>query len=213
MTTVWGPLGWMMLHSVATSYPENPTQSEKSLLYSWLDLFRDTITCATCKGHFSEMLQIYRTKFPNMLASRQDFAIFSFRAHNAVNKRLSKPIYSSVDECMSLLKGNIRNNTSSGFRVSYINHITRYWKTLQDVSGIVALKKILEMKRIEIEYISSRDTSFAISILPDVVVLPSDALEHRTEASRPRGLFGIQQPGVNARVGLQLGVGGFRIRR
>ena len=36
-------MGWMTLHSVATCYPESPTQSEKDLMASWLDMFRDTM--------------------------------------------------------------------------------------------------------------------------------------------------------------------------
>jgi hypothetical protein len=38
MTAVWGPLGWMTLHSVSTMYPEQPTQAEKTLMTTWLRL-------------------------------------------------------------------------------------------------------------------------------------------------------------------------------
>ena len=102
MTAVWGPLGWMTLHSVATCYPETPTQTERELMYSWLDMFRDTITCPHCREHFSAMLQTYRATFPGMLNSRQDFALFTFRAHNAVNRRLRKPIQATLEDCIPL---------------------------------------------------------------------------------------------------------------
>ena len=154
---------------------------------TWLDMFRDTITCPSCKSHFTDMLANYRNTFPNMLQSRHEFVIFTFRAHNGVNRRLNKPIYSSVDECLATLRNIVRTRSAREYRVSYINHIVRYWKTMQDVSGIVALKKIQEMKRIETEYVAPRDTNFTTDIRPDVVVLPQSVLEKSSEpqVSRP----------------------------
>jgi hypothetical protein len=209
MTSIWGPLGWMTLHSVATCYPESPTQSEKDLMYSWLDMFRDTITCPYCREHFTTMLVAYRTSFPSMLNSRQDFALFTFRAHNAVNRRLRKPLFPSLEECMTTLQSNVKLRSAVDYRVSYLNHIQRYWQTWQDVTGIVAMKKIVEMRKIEVTYVQQRDTNFNVTLTPDVVVLPRDALE--TEArevapariSLPTGSLGQ----------LRLTSGGFRIRR
>jgi hypothetical protein len=181
MTSIWGPLGWMTLHSVATCYPEYPTQAERDLMSSWLDMFRDTITCPHCKEHFGKMLTNYRVSFPTMLRSRQDFALFTFRAHNAVNRRLRKPIVSTLEECMTTLQSNVKTRPAIDYRISYLNHITRYWRTWQDMTGISALRKIVEMRKIDISYIQPRDTNFAVTLTPDVVVLPKDALESDTE--------------------------------
>ena len=176
-------MGWMTLHSVATCYPDSPTQSEQALMATWLDLFRDTITCPYCRDHFGKMLSAYRASFPSMLRSRQDFAVFSFRAHNAVNRRLRKPLQPSVAECLATLQSNVQSRTASDYRVSYLNHIARYWRSWQDVTGIVALKKIAEMRTIESTYVQPRETNFAVSLSPDVTVLPSDALESREEGT------------------------------
>ena len=210
MTAVWGPLGWMTLHSVATSYPESPTKTERDLMYTWLDLFRDTITCPHCREHFTSMLTNYRATFPNMLSSRHEFAMFTFRAHNAVNKRLKKPIYSTLDECMSTLKKNIQNRTARDYRVSYLNHVTRHWKMFQDVTGISALRKLAEMRKIETEYILPRDKNFDVLLFSDVVVLPQDVLEKEPpEPGQPRSIrIGMPPP-----TGLRLTGGGFRLRR
>lgn len=191
MTAVWGPLGWMTLHSVSTSYPEQPTQTEQTLMSTWLDMFRDTITCNSCRGHFTEMLAAYRRQFPRMLSSRQDFAIAVFRMHNAVNRRLSKPIYDSVDKCMETLHNNLKTRTAKDYRFAYVNHIMRYWKSLQDISGIAAVKKIQQMRKIEDDYFTHRDTNFQVTIAPDVVVLPSDVLSKEEPRSSilPRRRF------------------------
>lgn len=208
MTAVWGPLGWMTLHSVATIYPEQPNQQERDLMSAWLDMFRDTITCPTCQGHFSSMLATYRRTFPNMLASRQNFAIFSFRAHNAVNRRLHKPVHSDVEACMTLLKNNVKNRSARDYRVSYLNHITRHWRIYRDITGIAALRKITEMNKIENEYIARRDNNFTVTLAPDVVVLPQDVIDRNSQEEAP------SRPQFRApSQGFRLTASGIRIRR
>lgn len=180
MTAVWGPLGWMTLHSVSTIYPERPTPSERTLMTNWLDMFRDTITCAHCKQHFTTMLQNYRMRFPNMLASRQEFAMFAFRAHNVVNARLSKPVYGTLDECMTQLTNNIKTRTATEYRNAYLVHIRKYWGSLQDISGIVAVKKINEMRKVENDYLASRENNFNVTLTPDNVTIPRNWVETDT---------------------------------
>ena len=190
MTAVWGPLGWMTLHSVSTLYPERPSQSEKDLMTQWLGLFTDTITCQHCRDHFRSMRQAYQAKFPNYLDSRQSFAMFAFRCHNVVNARLSKPVYATMEDCMAVLRGNLKTRTAQDYRISYVNHITRYWSQMQDTAGITSLKKVLEMKKIEIDYLGPRDTKFEVSLSDEGVVIPRSWVEttpggHVPETPRP----------------------------
>ena len=203
-------MGWVTLHSVATCYPENPTPAERQLMSSWLDMFRDTITCPHCRDHFTTVLAAYRTAFPTMLQSRQTFAVFTFRAHNAVNRRLRKPMQTSVEECMAGLRAIVKTRSATDYRVSYINHIGRYWRTMQDINGIVALKKIAEMRTIESTYLQPRETQFAVTLAPDVVVLPRDALEAREDGSVNPIHSARPTPPVGP---IRLTRGGFRIQR
>ena len=209
MTSIWGPLGWMTLHSTACAYSENPTTAERELMSSWLEMFRDSITCPSCKEHFSTLLNNYRIHFPGMLNSRQEFVIFTFRAHNAVNRRIHKPLYSSVEECLATLRNIVKSRPAREYRNTYLAHITRHWKVMQDVNGIVVLKKIQEMKRIEAEYVSQRDTNFEVQIRPDVVVLPQDALERTNETQVQRPIF---LGNAKATAGFRLTPNGFRLR-
>jgi hypothetical protein len=210
MTSIWGPLGWLTLHSTACAYSENPTTAEKELMSSWLELFRDSITCPSCKEHFSTLLNNYRIHFPGMLNSRQDFVIFTFRAHNAVNRRIHKPLYSTVEECLATLRNIVKTRHAREYRTNYLAHITRHWKVMQDVNGIVVLKKIQEMKRIETEYVSPRDTNFEVQIRPEIVVLPHDALERSNEVQVQRPIF---LGNAKATAGFRLTPNGFRLRR
>ena len=144
-----------------------------------------------------------------MLNSRQDFAIFTFRAHNAVNRRIHKPIYNSVEECIATLRNIVKTRHAREYRNTYLAHITRHWKVMQDVNGMVALKKIQEMKRIEAEYVTLRDTNFEVQLKSDIVVLPQDALERSNEVQVQRPIF----LGKPVAAGFRLTPNGIRLRR
>lgn len=171
MTSIWGPLGWMTLHSVSSCYPDSPLPAEKVLIQTWLDMFQSTITCPTCKEHFGTALTGYRRLYPQMVSSRREFMLATFRLHNTVNRRLNKPIYSTVSDCFQQLRTNTKSKTARDYRIAYINHIRRYWRTMQDSSGFTSLKKINEMTKIEIDYFQKHDNNFEVDI-PEGNVLP-----------------------------------------
>ena len=156
---------------MASLYPDTPTHSERQLMVSWLDMFAATITCPSCREHFTELLGSYRQKYPNMLDSRANFLLFSFRAHNSVNARISKPVYSTVEQCFEVLRSNTKVRPTTDYRNSYINHIRRFWRTMQDMSGISAIKKIHEMTKIEASYARLRTNNFEVIIPEDMVVM------------------------------------------
>jgi hypothetical protein len=200
----------MTLHSTAFAYSDNPSPSEKDLMYAWLDMFRDTITCPSCKGHFTTMLASYRAQFPNMLNSRHEFIMFTFRAHNSVNRRLNKPVYSSVDTSVATLRSMTATRPAREYRNAYLSHIARHWRIFQDISGIVALKKIQELRRIDNDYVTPRDQNFANTIRADTVVLPQTIMERTGESQAPRPIF---LGSANASAGFRLTSTGFRLRR
>jgi hypothetical protein len=194
---------------MASLYPDMPSIAERQLMSNWLDMFRDTITCPNCKDHFTDLLASYRAKFPGMLNSKKDFMYFTFRAHNSVNARLHKPVYRTVQECMDLLKNNVKDKSASVFRVSYINHIRRHWRMMRDTSGISALKKLNEMSKIENEYASSRSNNFDIQIPEDNVVLPGNLL---SPAGEPIATVRIVKPFIGGG-GIRFTAQGLRLRR
>lgn len=208
MTSVWGPLGWMTLHSMASLYPDEPTGSEKALMNSWLDLFASTITCPSCQGHFQETLEVYRSRFPGMLESRAAFLMFTFRAHNSVNQRLRKPIYSTVAECFEVLRNNVKTRFSTHYRQAYYAHITRHWKVLQDASGMAALRRIADMNKIEATYALARSNEFT-ELIPEGLTMIGK-LEAPPEGIQPRSMM-PPSPLPNQKIGIQ--GGRFRLRK
>ena len=208
MTSVWGPLGWMTLHSMASLYPDQPSSSEKALMSSWLDLFQGTITCPSCKEHFQEQLHAYRSRFPQMLESRASFLLFTFRVHNSVNHRLSKPIHTTVAACFEVLQNNVKTRTATQYRQAYYAHITRHWKMMQDASGIAGLRKIAEMNKIESSYAAARSDDFSVLIPEGLTSL--GLIQSSPEGPQPKTMMPPAPPSTQ-----KLGIAGgrFRLRR
>jgi len=165
----------MTLHSAASCYSDTPSDSERALMNVWLDMFQSTITCPSCNQHFHEALTSYRQRTPTMLSSRKDLMLFTFRVHNTVNQRINKPIYPTVEACFETLRTNVKTRTARDYRLSYLRHIRRHWRTMQDTSGFTALKKINEMDKIEGTYFQTHDNNFEIGIPDDVVLLSAAA--------------------------------------
>jgi hypothetical protein len=198
----------MTLHSVASLYPDSPTETERQLMITWLDLFRDTITCPSCQGHFAELLAAYRIQYPNMLYSRRDFLLFTFRAHNDVNKRIGKPLYGTVKECFDLLRNNVKFTKTVNFRISYVNRITMHWRVFQDASGMSAMKRIHQIKKIEIQYMTARSNEFEESIPEDTVIVN---IGEQAVLTLPNGQP-MPRPTAAASMGSRMTMSGGRLR-
>ena len=208
MTSIWGPLGWMTLHSMASLYPDEPTAAEKALMDTWLDLFAGTITCPSCKEHFQEQLQAYKARFPQLLESRASFLLFSFRVHNSVNRRLNKPIQSTVAECFEVLQNNVKTRTATQYRQAYYAHITRHWRMMQDASGIAGLRKIAELNKIEAMYAAARSDDFS-ELVPEGLTFLG-LIQLPPEGIQPKSMM-PPTPSPNQKLGIA--GGRFRLRR
>ena len=165
MTKLWGPLGWMSLHSVSLIYPEIPTPSDIATVKRFLDLFVETIACHTCKSHFTTIYSVYTQIHPEYLNSRQDFSMFIFRAHNTVNRRLDKPIYSSVSECVQAIQLATRDTSLRTFRQKYMEYLNSNWKKFQTGEGLIMLNSTKALKQINDVYWNKLDTDAPIDLV------------------------------------------------
>ena len=94
----WGPAAWHYLHAVSFTYPVEPNNEAKDNMFTFLHSFAKTIPCSKCKTHFEIYLNEHlKTKSPS-LDSRDNLIDFINTAHNSVNNRLGKKIY-SLEEC------------------------------------------------------------------------------------------------------------------
>jgi hypothetical protein len=143
-----------------------------------------------------------------MLYSRNDFMLFTLRAHNAVNKRIRKPIYPTVQACFDALRSNVKFNKSVTFRISYTNRLTSHWRVFQDASGMTAMKKIHQIKKIEIQYMSARSNEFEV-IIPEAPVVVD--IGPQPILTLPNGQP-IPQPTLAASSGSRMTMQGGRLR-
>jgi len=158
MTTFWGPLGWMTLHSISCLYPENPTTVDKQIVTKYLKHFEETITCPKCQTHFSSMVNMYKKAYPNWLNSRYDFFLFVCIAHNTVNRRLDKPILPTIADCLKTFQSNVKITSPANYRQSYLTYLTRIWSQEQSGESFMRLASVREMKKINDQYWIPRET-------------------------------------------------------
>lgn len=180
MTKLWGPLGWMTLHSISAIYPETPSLEEKMIASRFLSLFENTITCRFCQDHFRRMRDSYSKDHPEFLNSRRDFFLFVARAHNTVNKRLDKPRPQTVKECIETLKLNTRDCTTPDFRAAYLNYLMGDWNAQLDGLSFLRRKEVAEMIKINNMYWNPRDSGIADLVIEEGDILtPIEESRHR----------------------------------
>ena len=175
MTSYWGPLGWGTLHTIAALYPENPSDKEQLLLKNWIDSFAYCITCPKCQGHFTTMYGDYKNSHPEMFTSRKELTIFVLRAHNTVNRRLGKPVY-TVDQSFSLLQTRFPTMQSGQqVRREYLAYLQKDWGRQTTLQGINSLMRVRDLMMVEHQYWNSRslDWAAARSEIPDTVDVTS----------------------------------------
>ena len=206
MTALWGPLGWMTLHSVSINYPDTPSQIEKQICTRFLEMFSETITCHVCKSHFVRMLQTYKVVHPEYLNSKQDFFLFTVRAHNTVNKRLDKPTVKSVAEALKTLQQATSQTSPAEYRQKYIEYLKRIWGTDIGSNGLFMRQKIRELEKINADYWSLRETSYV------QFFYEADVLEYISEAGTKKTARGFA-PLVGPRPIVGFGGGRLKLRR
>ena len=170
MTAVWGPMGWITLHSISANYPEVASNEDRSIVKRFLELFTETISCPSCKGHFSNMYKSYTMQNPNWADSRNNLVLFTLRAHNTVNKRLDKPRPSTIFECLATLREITKTKKASDYRNSYLVYLGNNWVREGGGEGMIQMGHVREMRKINEQYWNPRETNFSISV-PEADIL------------------------------------------
>ena len=172
-TKIWGPLGWMTLHSISTIYPEKPSYADMEILKKFMALFEETITCPDCKQHFARMFNSYKTSNPAWCMSQREFFIFIARAHNSVNTRIDKPRISTIAECIETFKRNTAVTRAAIYRNNYIVYLIRNWSREQTGEGFILASAAREMMKINNEYWTPRDNgSVNVTIAETDILTP-----------------------------------------
>lgn len=193
MTALWGPMGWMTLHSISMLYPESPSSADRAIVKRYIELFRDTLTCIHCHNHFKTLYDNYTRTHPEWASSRFDLFLFVARAHNAVNLRLNKPRPSSVQECITTFQSNTVVTSALTYRTKYNEYLLRTWAREMSGESIMKVGLVRELKRITEEYWNTKqDMSVrTFNMSANVFETESDA------SSRPSTISQITSQQVN----------------
>ena len=210
MTSLWGPLGWMTLHSVSLLYPEIPSQADKEILKRYMASFRDSISCPHCEQHFRIMFQNYTASHPQWNSSRFQFFLFVVRAHNTVNRRLNKPRPATVQECLNMYVANTKFNSGAVYRKKYLDYLFSNWGREMTGEGMMHMGQARQMKKITEEYWNQiTDTSTSTFDMSADVDTSIDETPPTRKIMTPSGALSIMPSKMT---GIGLKEGRFRLR-
>lgn len=87
---------WKLLHTIAATYSDEPSQEDQSNMEQFIRLIPKVYPCEVCANDFSEIL----TYHPPNISSQKSLAKWMCEVHNMVNRKLEKPLFdcSKVNE-------------------------------------------------------------------------------------------------------------------
>lgn len=95
---VWGPHGWIFLHSITMTYPKIPNEIDKQRYKNFFVNLQNLLPCEKCKEHYKQNL--ISTPIDNHLDCRKSLVEWLIEIHNKVNESLGKKRL-SFDEVMT----------------------------------------------------------------------------------------------------------------
>ena len=87
---VWGKHGWGLLHAATFGYPENPSLEKQFAMWNFLHSLSCALPCETCVNECDS----YVKTNPPPVDNAKKLQKWGWKFHNAVNKRLRKPLFS-----------------------------------------------------------------------------------------------------------------------
>jgi len=84
-----GHATWSLIHTMASKFPETPTDTQKTAAQTFLQSLGELYPCGTCGKHFRQLL----LEFPPQVQDRDAFMNWACMAHNMVNVRLEKTTF------------------------------------------------------------------------------------------------------------------------
>ena len=89
---VWGRSYWTAMHVSGFHYPEQPSLEQQQGAENWLLGIAWMLPCPRCREHFSSLLE--NCTLASVVKNRESLSRFLLRAHNDVNTRNGKEVWS-----------------------------------------------------------------------------------------------------------------------
>jgi len=98
-TAIFGPAGWIFLHSIAQNYPWNPTQQQMEDYYNFFRLTGNVLPCRYCRESYQLFITQKGTRLTlQTMKNRKSVVIWLYRIHNKVNKKLGVKDHPTLKE-------------------------------------------------------------------------------------------------------------------
>ena len=136
--SIWGKHAWIFLHSIALSYPINPTDKEKNEYKDFYYSLRNVLPCETCATHFTQNIKNH----PIDLTGPHELFSWVVKIQNEVQKILKQPL---VDE-LSLREKYYSQNESVGLYIPF-----KYKVIIFIIISIVSFYSISKILKIKVE--------------------------------------------------------------
>ena len=96
---IWGPPGWIFLHSIAYGYPNDPTPDEKKAAINFFNSLGHMLPCKTCSELYKKDLVLFKktNELKKAVENKTNLIKFINLIHNNVSKSLNKKQYSDVE--------------------------------------------------------------------------------------------------------------------
>jgi len=89
-TRVWGPAGWLFLHSIAQNYPWKPTEEQKVNYLFFFKLVGNVLPCRYCRESYQGFIEHPDTQLNiDVMKSRVTLVRWLYLIHNKVNEKLN----------------------------------------------------------------------------------------------------------------------------
>lgn len=83
---VWGPKMWFMIHTIAKTYPCNPSNEKKVATRDFFESLEHVLPCKMCRTNYRDYIRAH----PPALSSKRSLTRWTWNLHDSVNQRLGK---------------------------------------------------------------------------------------------------------------------------
>jgi hypothetical protein len=88
-TRVWGPAGWLFLHSIAQNYPWKPTPEQQEYYFLFFKLVGNVLPCRYCRESYQKFIEQGKSRLTlNTMINRKSIVTWLYNIHNRINKKL-----------------------------------------------------------------------------------------------------------------------------
>jgi hypothetical protein len=131
-TRVWGPAGWVFLHSIAQNYSELPTNEQKRNYLEFFRLIGNVLPCKYCRDSYQEFINEPDTKLnESVMKNRLTFTKWLYDIHNKINKKLdvtAVPTFEQVTEKYESFRSKCTRSVPKKIKKGCTDPLTGYRK-------------------------------------------------------------------------------------